>query len=302
MSKKRILVVGGQSRAARAFRRSAVAAGDIALTTVERQACTPIGPETVLEIPDILGPPEALFDNIDVVINFAGIVASRDTKLLDEVNAEGPPRLAGLAKKCGVPYFIQLSSLHVYGTATQISRETPEAPVTPYGWSKRRADAALLEMQSDDFTVSSLRLPMLYGGGTGDNLRKLAALMKRAGVFPVPYSLAPRTVLHVDNLAVLLQTLVRTPTPGVSFGADADEFTIELLAEAIGEATGRKIRLQHLPNAAFLPLRIVLKGLYNKLYESKTVLQSDCIVPDKPLPVWLRNGLVDMLSSARAEK
>jgi len=295
MPQKRILVVGGLSRAARAFRRSVAATGGFALTTLERQAFAPIEPETVLEIPDILGPPEALFDNIDVVINFAGIVAGRDAKLLDEVNAKGPPRLAGLAKKCGVHHFIQLSSLHVYGSATLISHATPESPVTPYGWSKFHADTALLDLQSQDFVVSLLRLPMLYGGGTGDNLRKLAALMERAGVFPVPHTPAPRSVLHVDNLAVLLQTLVCAPTPGVNFGADADQFKIELLAEAIGEATGRKPRLLHLPDAAFLPLRIVLKGLYNKLYESKIVLQSDCIVPNKPLPVLLRNGLIEML-------
>ena len=298
---KRILVIGGQSRAARAFRRSVTAADGFALTTLERQACAPIGPETVFEMPDILGPPQALFDKIDVVINFAGITHGRDTKLLDEVNAKGPPRLAGLAKKCGVHHFVQLSSLHVYGAATRISHATREAPVTPYGRSKLRADTALLDMQSPDFVVSLLRLPMLYGGGTGENLRKLATLMTRAGFFPAQKSPAPRSVLHVDNLAVLLQTLARAATPGVCFGADADPFTIELLADAKSEATGRRPRLVHLPDVAFLPLRAIVPGLYNKLYESKFVLQSNCIVPDGPLPVVLRNGLLEMLSNKRAE-
>jgi UDP-glucose 4-epimerase len=275
---------------------------DFVLTTVERQACAPIGPETVLEIPDIFAPPEVLFDKIDVVINFAGIVAGRDAKLLDEVNAKGPPRLAELAKRCGVRHFVQLSSLHVYGSATQISRATPVSPVTPYGWSKLHADTALLGLQGLAFAVSLLRLPMLYGGGTGENLRKLATLMTRAGVFPTQKSPAPRSVLHVDNLAVVLQTLARNDTRGVCFAADADHLTIELLAEAIGEATGRGPRLVRLPDAAFLPLRIALRSLYNKLYESNFVLHSDCVVPDEPLPVLLRDGLLDMLSNMRIEK
>ena len=279
-----------------------MSAEGFALRTLERQACAPIAQETVIEMPDILGPPEELFDNIDVVINFAGIVAGRDTKLLDEVNAKGPPRLARLAKKCGARHFIQLSSFHVYGSATLISHATPESPVTPYGSSKLEADQALLDMQSSGFAVSVLRMPMLYGGGSGDNLRKLAALLKHSGVFPMPRSPAPRSVLHLDNLAVLLQTLVGAPKPGVCFGADADQFTIELLAETIGRVTGRKPRLVHLPDAAFLPVRFALKGLYNKLYESNIVLQSECIVPDKPLPVLLRDGLFGMLSNARAQK
>jgi UDP-glucose 4-epimerase len=274
--------------------------GEFALTTVERQACDSIGPEKVCEIHDIFDPPEVLFDNIDVVINFAGIVAGRDAKLLDAVNAKGPPRLASLAKRCGVRHFVQLSSLHVYGSATQISHATKEAPGTPYGWSKFRADTALQGMQSPDFVVSLLRLPMLYGGGAGDNLRKLATLMTRARVFPIQKAPAPRSVLHVDNLAVVLQTLARRATPGVCFGADAEPFTIEVLAEVIGTVTGRKPLLLHFPDAAFAPLRIAWKGLYNKLYESNSVLQSDCILPDGPLPVALRNGLLDMFSEMRA--
>lgn len=298
---KRILVVGGQSRAALAFRRRIAFDSDHALMTLVRRSCPTVGREQLFVVDNYFDPPGALLGEVDVVINFTGVTAGRDVDLLEEVNVKGPFRLAASAARNGVPHFIHLSSFHVYGYANWISRRTVEMPVAPYGRSKLRADKALSSIDSDGFAVSILRLPMLYGGGTGDNLRRLAALMMRINVIPATSSPALRSVLHVDNLAAVLETLSYDGPRGVCFAADADHFTIELLAETIGATIGHRPRLIRFPHLALLPLRIAARGLYSRLYESKFVLQSDCIVPTGPLPVTLRDGLKDLLSRERAQ-
>lgn len=258
--------------------------------------------ETVVEINDLFHPPTELFAGVDAVLNCAGIVAGRDLTLLDTVNAKGPPRLAARAKANGVRQFVQLSSLHVYGYANQISHATPERPQSPYGWSKLRADTALKELQSADFAVSILRLPMLYGGGCGDNLLALAKGMNRIGLFPAPKSTAARSVLHVDNLAVVLAALLRDQTAGICLTADDEPFTLELLAEALGVVSGRMPRVVHLPDMLFAPIRATLKGLHWKLYQSNLVSASERVVTGEPMPIALREGLVGVLSIMRGNK
>jgi len=290
-----ILVVGGGSRAATAFRRYAATKPDLALTTLMRRPDQVMGREAIVQTTDYYEPPDDLLRAADVMINFTGITSGRNEELLRRVNVDGPLVLATHAKRNGIRQFVQLSSFHVYGYAEEISRSTIEMPITPYGRSKLAADRALLAMQSEEFTVTVFRLPILYGRYTGDNLRKLAALIARVGVFPVGPRRSIRSVLHVDNLAILLDEIVRSRSGGVRFGADPEPFTIHLLAEVIADRTGRKPRLAPLPDAAFLPLRLLSRGLYSRICRSNFVKQIDCVVPAGPFPVALRDGLKDIL-------
>jgi nucleoside-diphosphate-sugar epimerase len=296
----KVLVVGGNSRAATAFRKRAAADPSLALTILVRNTCPSTDREEMVEVADYFDLPERLLRGFDIVINFAGITHGRDIALLDAVNVKGPQRLAGRAAQEGVQRFIHLSSFHVYGYAERISISTPEAPVTPYGRSKLEADKALLALGREGFAVTILRLPMLYGPRTGDNLARLAALMRRIGFFPVPRTKSLRSIHHVENLAVVLQTIVKRQMPGIQFSADPDPFTLEDMARAIGEVTGVGPRLVRLPDSAFLPLRWLSKGIFHQLYRSNLVQPADCVEPDESFPMRLYDGLRELVSKERA--
>lgn len=296
----RVLVAGGQSRAGLALRRGLSRDPRFALTVVVRRPSGLVGSEQVVQVADYFDPPAGLLGDSDVVVNLAGISVAGDGGAFEEVNVAGPLRLAARAAGAGVRRFIQLSSFSVYGYAESIARTTPETPVAAYGASKLRADAALQKMHAGDFRVTCLRVPMLYGGGAGNKILQLAALMMRTGIFPVPRTPVRRSFLHVDNLAVAIRTLALKPVTGVCLAADADEFTMDLLADAIGEVTGRRPHLLRLPDAVFSPLRAMWRSVYSKLYLSSCAHRPDCLVPDAPYPVLLRKGLVDMLSERRA--
>ncbi len=291
----KVLVVGGSSRAARAFRRSLSESVDFHVTTLARSPISDFPNETII-IADHFAPSAECFNGVDVIINFAGMTHGRASAALFAVNAEGPKRLAEAAKRHGVRHFMQLSSLHVYGLAENISRSTPENPHTEYGRSKLAADRALEAMSSDDFIVTLLRLPVLYGGGAGDNLRRLGQIMARLGWFPVPHKLCERSVLHVNNLAAVLQELVRCPARGVQFAADSEPLTLDTLAIAVADQFRRPIRLVVLPQFILLTLAAVSRSLYNSLCGGSFVAQTECIRMTSPNPVTLKEGLRDLFA------
>ena len=301
MRPQTILIVGGGSRSARAFRSVAAQRLDMTLITLMRAPCPPLGTEEIFAIQYYFDPPTALLARCDVVINCAGITHGNDVALLKAVNTDGPTRLAAKAKACGVKHFVQLSSFKVYGSTQLVTRVTPEMPDTPYGQSKLAADVALRALQDDSFAVTILRLPMLYGGGAGDNLLRIGRLMTATGIVPIPRATARRSVLHIKNLAAILTTLVRAPRVGICIAADEQPLTLVGLAQAIGEATGRRPRLIKLPDMLFTPLRLALPSLYNKVFESKFAPTTECIRADEGLPVALHDGLVQMFSRSQAE-
>lgn len=106
----------------------------------------------------------------DVILHTAGIVHIRETPenahLYYEVNRDLTIELAGKAKNAGVKQFVFLSTVSVYGMDEGvITQETVPNPVTHYGQSKLQAEEGILPFQTENFTVSILRPPMVYGDG-----------------------------------------------------------------------------------------------------------------------------------------
>ena len=291
----RVLVVGGASRSAQAFRIHATSQPDFLLTSLVRRPIPALGSETIHQIADYFAPPETVLNGSDAVINFAGITHGPATGEMQRVNVDGPVRLAAAAKRAGVRHFVHLSSFHVYGYAEEISNETLENPVTDYARSKQAADRALGALAGDDFAVTLLRLPVHYGRGAGANLRKLAELMKKLGWFPMPYKAARRSALHVDNLAVVLAEIVRRRLGGIRLAADPEPFGIDILAEIVAQQSHKPIRLIRLPQATFVPLRLLSKSLYCRLYRPNLARPEHCIATAAPFPVALRDGLTELV-------
>jgi len=224
------------------------------------------------------GPPDPA--GFDAVIHCAGIVhAKASRKLYEEVNVVLTENLARKAKEAGVPHFIFVSSIAVYGLdgsgkGQVIAGGTKAAPVTLYGKSKFAAEERIMPMAGAGFAVSVLRLPMVYGKNCPGNYSALRALALTLPVFPLVKN--ERSMLHMDNLAEFARLLLLCPSEGAAayFPQNGEPVCVSDLVKAIAEKNGKKIRLSPFLGilagfAAALPVK-AFRSLFGSLvYEKK---------------------------------
>lgn len=292
MKPMKVTAIGGASNAAIAFRTFAAAQGATIRSVVRRPIQGRPG-EEIAVVEDYASIAPDLLKGSDAVVNFVGVSQGSDL-LMRQLNAELPVQLARHASAAGVPHFIHISSLSVYGGAADIGPATPAAPLSAYGRSKLAGDMALSSM-SEDIDVTLMRVPILYNAGTRGKLHQLASMMQRLNSFPVPGVLQPRSVLHLDNLAAVLYTVAQERLTGIRFAADPQPFTIAELAHAIEEKAGRRPVLAALPAPVFALLRRLKPDLYASLYGRSLIDPSSCIKPETGHPRSLRQGLRDLL-------
>ena len=105
----------------------------------------------------------------DAVIHLAGLsndpLGDYRPELTEEINAAASVKLADMAKAAGVKRFLFASSCSNYGAAgDQFLAESADFnPVTPYGVSKVKVEAALTKMADKNFSPTYLRASTAYG-------------------------------------------------------------------------------------------------------------------------------------------
>lgn len=106
---------------------------------------------------------------IEAICHLAAIcndpLGDLNPEVTDEINHLATVRLAQLAREAGVERFILSSSCSIYGASPGgwVDEESKINPVTPYGWSKIRAETGLRALASDDFSPICLRNATGYG-------------------------------------------------------------------------------------------------------------------------------------------
>ena len=291
----RVVVVGGRSRAGIAFRRFVAGTRPFALTVLVRQPDQALPGEHVVVVKDYFSPPDDVLAGADAIVNFAGIPDNRPESELVRVNVEGPERLARMARACGVKHMLQISSLHVYGAPTRVDRSTAEAPLSAYARSKLAGDIALSGLRNENFRITLLRMPMHYGPNAGKKLRMLVRITTRLGWFPVPKTPVRRSIVHLDNLATAIVTVLCRGLDGIQFVADPELFSYEMLRDALRLHTGKTIRLIQLPDAFFLPMRAFARGAYRRLYQDNVIASEVVLQPENGYPVTMAAGLKDVV-------
>ena len=124
------------------------------------------------------------------------------------MNTDLALRVAKKAKNEGVPEFIFMSSMIVYGDSAPYGKEkiitssTVPSPSNFYGDSKLQADVAIRELADDTFKVIVLRPPMIYGKNSKGNYPLLAKMAKKLPIFPDIDN--KRSQLYVGNLCEFL--------------------------------------------------------------------------------------------------
>ncbi len=161
------------------------------------------------------------FSEYDIVYHVAGIAHVNVGRAAEAVkakyyaiNRDLAIETAKKARQDGVKQFIFMSSAIIYGDSAPygkvktITKETEPQPSNFYGDSKWQADKGIRELADDNFTVTVLRPPMIYGKGSKGNYPTLAKMAKRLPVFPDVQN--ERSVLYIENLCELLcQVMIR---------------------------------------------------------------------------------------------
>lgn len=263
------LVIGGASKAAVAFRRNAARIGR-PVTVLVRRPDVALENETHVLVEDYFLPPGCAFDDVSCALNFAGAPKQPTEAALVRLNVEGPLSLAAQARERGVSRFVQISSLSVLGGAKDINHATAVKPITLYGRTKRDAEDGLRRLASSSFQPLIARAPIIYGPRGGGKLSQLVRLWKLVRALPAPRVLQPRSMVHVDNLALALE-LALSAEDDLIYPCDPEPFDLARLMAAL-RAEGVHAHLLRLPSSAFTLLERAAPGMYESLYGRSLVV------------------------------
>jgi len=199
-----------------------------------------------------------------------------------EINTQQTELLAKEAKKQGVTHFVFFSTVAVYGVngylnnqIKVIDEESDCHPVSAYAKSKFAAERILLNMGTDDFKVSIVRPPIVYGKGCPGNMKSLKALIRRVPILPFNYQNNKRSMVNIENLLYFTKLIIDEKAAGVFIPQDADTYSIKQIASVLSAGMGKKILLFKFPRVVFNVLvqikPQVMSSLYGTLVFDSTV-------------------------------
>lgn len=219
------------------------------------------------------------FSEYDVVFHVAGIAhikeKSDNQDLYYKVNRDLAYETAKKAKEEGVGQFIFLSTMSVYGLENGVIDEnTPLNPKSNYGKSKLQAEELIKPLEDDNFKVTILRPPMVYGKGCKGNYPKLVKLAKITPVFPDINN--KRSMIYINNLSELIRLIIENEESGLFLPQNAEYVKTSDLVRLISEQHGKKVITIKLFNPLLKIIRHkVISKVFGSLYYCQSISKLD---------------------------
>ena len=208
-------------------------------------------------------------ESIDIILHCAALVhqkVEQNYETYDDVNVKYPIALAKKAKESGVYQFIFISTIAVYGDdQDNIDENTLCSPVTPYGKSKLEAERQLQELSDNNFIVSIIRPPMVYGKDAPGNIASLVKLVSKVPVLPFGNICNKRSFIYIDNLIYLINRVIEQKQSGTFLASDDQPLSTTRLIELIAKYQQKNLMLLKVPFFSTL-LQKVKPLLYQRLY------------------------------------
>ena len=176
-----------------------------------------------------------------------GKISEDKVKIYYDINTNLTFSLAKKAKEDGVKQFVFMSSIIVYGNSAPIGqkkvieKETIPCPNNAYGDSKLKAEEKLKLLNSDDFVVSIIRAPMIYGNNSRGNYNTLKKIALKASFFP--YIDNERSVISINNLCKIIKLIIDNEKSGIYFPQDNDYMNTSKMVERIASENNKQIVL-----------------------------------------------------------
>ena len=220
------------------------------------------------------------FTQYDTVVNFAGIAhinnITEDMKpLFYSVNRDLSIEIATWAKGHGVKHFIVFSSMNVYGdyceSITDRNALSLEHPTSFYGDSKLQGDIGIRKLEDDNFIVSYMRPPFVYGKGCSGNYNTISKIAKKTPIFPTYRN--KKSMIYIDNLCEFLRLVIDERLGGILTPQNKELVSTSDLVRAIAKANGRKVLFTGLFNWTIKPMckliRLARKAFIDDCYDSE---------------------------------
>lgn len=214
------------------------------------------------------------FENYDAVLFAAGIAHRKQTRqnkhLYYEVNRDLAIAVAKKAKTAHVRQFVYLSSMSVYGKQQgEITAHTMPCPRDNdyYGHSKFQAEEALKKIAAENFKITVVRPPMVYGLNCPGKFSQLLRLSKFMPI--VPDTQNKRSMIYIDNLSDFLYMIIKNEMSGIFCPQNKTYINTAHLIRKIRQKQGKKTATSLVLGAivhAILPFCPPLKNAFGSLY------------------------------------
>jgi len=217
------------------------------------------------------------FDNFDLnsietVVHLSALVHQMGGASYEEyerINVVQTLDLAKKAKESGVKHFIFMSSIKVYGEECDVAyNETTQCkPQDEYGKSKLKAENELQKLEDDNFIVSIVRTPIVYGYGVKANIKNLINLVQKVPVLPFGNIQNRRSMVYIGNLCHLIEKIIETKKKGVVLATDNTSLCTSELIRLIAKELDKKIWLLYIPLFPSL-LKLIKPSYHKRLFQS----------------------------------
>ena len=197
---------------------------------------------------------EKNFSEFDVVFHVAGIAHADSGRENEEkkaryfsVNRDLAVETAKKAKAEGVKHFIFMSSMLVYENSHErINLDTVPNPKSCYAQSKWQADQKIRELSDENFIVSIIRPPMIYGKNCRGNYPILSKIAKISPFFPDYKN--ERSMCYIENFCEFLCQIIIKERGGIFFPQNSDYISTSNLVRIIARTAGHKIFISKIFN------------------------------------------------------
>ncbi|KWX75310.1 NAD-dependent epimerase/dehydratase family protein [Paenibacillus jilunlii] len=214
------------------------------------------------------------FSDYDVLFHTAALVHKKEKQAMSEsyykVNRDLTVELSKKAKKDGVSQFVFLSTMAVFGVegstknVVVIDKQTVERPNTLYGKSKFQAENEIRKMEGENFRVTVIRPPIIYGPDCPGNYSKLKRLVLWSPLFPELNN--KRSMLYIDNLCEFIRGIVDRKEAGVFHPQNKEYVDIQVLVKHIASNNHKQVRFSR--SLANILIIIPEFGILRKLFGS----------------------------------
>ncbi|MCT7581799.1 NAD-dependent epimerase/dehydratase family protein [Aliarcobacter butzleri] len=211
-------------------------------------------------------------NTIDIVFHLSALVhqmGGASANEYEKINVIQTIELAKKAKESGIKHFVFMSTVKVYGeeTNSKYTENTVCNPEDDYGKSKLKAEQELQKLEDENFKISIIRTPIVYGYRVKANIKNLINLVNKVPVLPFGKIKNKRSMVYIGNLCHLVDEIIIQKKSGIFLACDDEPLSTSKLIDLIAKNLAKKTYLIKIPFFESL-LKILKPSFHKRLYGS----------------------------------